>query len=422
MMGMPSVMLHAQSADDLYPVKELKVVGGETVRISNETTAIPSGNYSGIAWIGGNKYLLISDKKVGTDAANTDSWQTVSIDIDASGKVTNIAFEGNTTLKNSAGQPSSRNDAEGIVFVPKADCTNGFDASEGGTVFISAESDQKILEYDLDGQLTGRHIEVPEQLGVGNIFGNYGFESLAYSPERRTFWTTTEQGLKSDVGAASSPSNAVPTLLRMVCFGEDLKMSAQYAYKTDAPKSKNTADKYAFGVPELVALPDGTLIVNEREFYVGSGLAALSSFVTNKLYRAYPSEASEVTFDESLKDLDESRFMKKELLSEWTTNISNIANYEGMCITPKVENADYNILLVNDSQNAYKGILGEYIRNMALTVDIPVHDSAAIMPESHSAGSLFYTLGGYVISHSASSQATLLIAKGKKFAANTLLK
>lgn len=408
----------AQDVNSLYPQKDIKASIGGNISISGSSTTVPSGNYSGISWIGGNKYIVISDKKVGTEAENTNSWQTFSIVTDEKGKPTGVKFEGSTTLKNAEGNEISRNDTEGIVFVPKANSINGLDASEGGTVFIAAESDQKVLEYDMEGKRTGRELAIPEEMGSSKIFGNYGFEALAYSPERGEFWTTTEQGLKADVTAVSSSSNAVPTYLRIVRFGKELNMDKQYAYKTDAPTANSTSSKYAFGVPELTALPDGTLIVCEREFYVGDEMAVLNSFVNVKLYRAYPEEVNETSFNESLKDLPEGRFMKKVLLTSHKTGINNIANYEGMCLGEKTQDGSYNLLMINDSQNRYKGVLGEYIMNVTLTEENKDADSIEDTTSKQTNATTIFNTNGVRMTSSNQSRNGIVIANGKKYATN----
>lgn len=412
---LPSSAL-AQDADELYPKKEIQASTGDKISITGSRSGIPSGNYSGIAWIGDNRYIVVSDKKTNTDTEDTDSWQIISISTDEKGNPTAVAYEGNTPLKTEDGTEAVRRDAEGIVFVPKANSLNGLDASEGGTVFISSEGDQRILEYDLEGRLTGRELTIPQEMATDRIFNNYGFEALAYSPERRKFWTTTEQGLKADVTSPTTADNAVPTLLRIIRFGEDLQMEKQYAYKTEAPTAKKTSSKYAFGVPELTALPDGTLIVCEREFFVGDGLGVINSFTNINIYRAFPEETCETQFTVALKDLPEERFMRKELLTSIHTGISNIANYEGMCIGPKTQDGSINLLLINDSQNRYKSILGEYVMNITLTEKEDVTDSIGSIAVNQNDSALTYALNGSAVLRKTAGKAGIIIEKGKKYA------
>ena len=358
------VLLLSCSAISAYaqisPQKEITATIGKHISISGSKYNIPAGNYSGIAWIGEDKYVVISDKKIETDSQNTNSWQTFSIRTNDSGEPESVGFEGSTMMKTKEGIETMRPDPEGIVFVPK-DTT-----LTEGTIFISAEGDQRVIEYALDGTMTGRELQIPEEMHTDKIFANYGFESLTYSPELHKFWLTTEQGLKADVDAVSSAANPVPTYLRMVCFGDDLLMEKQYAYKTDAPVCTSFSSRYAFGVPELLVLADGTLIVMEREFYVGEGLGILNSNVKIKLFCAYPDDACETQFSESLKDLPEERFMRKELLASYSTKLTKIANYEAMCLGPNTKEGNQNVLMINDSQNRYKGLLGEYLMNVVL--------------------------------------------------------
>jgi hypothetical protein len=286
---------------------------------------IPAANYSGITPIGGNRYAVVSDKQDEDgfyEFEITQNETTGQVE-----KVSLIAFHGNG---------NARRDAEGIAFTPDS------------TVFISAEDDQRIKEYRLDGTLTGRELAVPDYLKADKIHSNYGFEALTYCDETGLFWTCTENTLKAD-GDVSSYKNAVPATLRIQSFDRNMHPQTQFQYETDAPKAQGEARQMAFGVPELLALHDSTLLVLEREFLVAEGY--LGSYVTNKIYKVRPEKQG------------------KTLQAQWTTWLGllsqTIANYEGMCLGARLSDGRQTVLLVSDSQGGYGNSLfhmKDYIR------------------------------------------------------------
>ena len=189
---------------------------------------LPPGNYSGIAALGNNRYALVSDK------SEEDGFFVLRIEIDSiKGRIAVLENEG----FRSSGLPNR--DMEGICYHPS---TN--------TVFISGEQDNEVYEYTLDGQRTGRRLEMPDVFKKANR--NYGLESLTYDTQRHLFFTTTERPLKGD------------SLLRIQSFGDDLKPQRTYLYRPDSPISR----KYFQGVSELCALDDGRLLVLERQIRV----------------------------------------------------------------------------------------------------------------------------------------------------------
>lgn len=292
---------------------------------------IPPGNYSGITPLGNNLYAVVTDK------AQTNGFYIFEILISEKGKITsvhNLGFRADSIH-------TAPRDMEGIIYHPTRK-----------TLFISAESDQQILEYTLDGQLTGNRLNIPEQFSIQNIQPNYGFEALAYSPTTHLFWTTTENTLRSDLpsnlpnppnlpppSTLSSPFGgwgAPPSTLRLQSFTEDLQPSHQYIYQTDAPTKLNKKHKhYAFGVPAITALPDSTLLIIERELYVSKNY--LSSSVTTKIYRINPTHDSK----------------QKTLITKFRTPLHKLSNYEGMCLGPILPDGTQTILLICDSQNRY---------------------------------------------------------------------
>ncbi len=287
---------------------------------------VPAANFSGITPIGDNRYAVISDKQDGDGF-----WEFEIRQNETTGQVEDMSV---IAFHNNGG---NRRDAEGIAFFP-----------DSNTVFVSAEDDQRIKEYSLDGNLTGRELAVPEQLQLANINNNYGFEALTYCDKTGLFWTCTENTLKSD-SAVSDDKNPVPAKIRVQSFDRHMQPLEQFIYETDAPLARGEVKQMAFGIPELLALPDSNLLVLEREFLVAQGY--LGSYVTNKIYKVRPAVEG------------------KTLQAQWTTSLGlfshTIANYEGMCLGIKLADGRQTILLVSDSQGGYGNSLfhlKDYIR------------------------------------------------------------
>lgn len=325
-----STQLRAQSDTLLFSHPNLEA----TILKQHNMAAwgIPAGNYSGITPLGRDRYAVVTDK------ATANGFYEFEIVLDANG---DVAYMQNHGFRQDSITTSYVRDAEGIIYQPFYH-----------SLFISAENDQQILEYSFNGQPTGRKLQVPMEVDKNHIAGNYGFEALGYSPETHCIWTTTENTLKAD-GEVSGVENSTPARLRLLSFSDyDLNLNAQYAYQTDNPKAQKASDRnYSFGVPEITALEDGSLLVLEREFYVPQ--AYLGSFVVNKLYRVFPSSDYSVSFEDSLQNLPAERFLPKALITEFTTSLPNISNYEGMCLGPTLPDGTMTLLLICDSQDNY---------------------------------------------------------------------
>ena len=292
---------------------------------------IPAGNYSGITYLGNERYAVVSDKSA------EDGFFVFRLALDSlSGKIINAENEGFF----STGQPNR--DQEGVAYVP---LTN--------SLYISGEKDNRIREYTLEGQWTGRELEIPEEFGsAGNA---YGFEALTYSTATHLFWTTTESTLPQD-GPRAVAGSDVRNLLRLQCFDDNLQPVRQYAYLMDAPTAPAEAANYAMGVSGMVALDDGRLVVLEREFFVSPG--KLGSFVNCKLYLTDPTQAQPDSV------------MEKRLLVEFRTHLSlfgrSLANYEGICLGPKLADGSRTLVLICDSQDQYKGVLKDWLKVIVL--------------------------------------------------------
>ena len=302
---------------------------------------VPKGNYSGLTWLGGDRYAVVSDK------APQSGFFIFHIQTDAvSGEITGIR----TGRFCPSGEPNR--DEEGIAFFPK-----------DSTLLISREADNSILEYGMDGRLTGRRLAIPRIFHSASP--RYGFEALTYNTVTHRFWTTTESTLAGD-GEQADAGNRVGNRIRLQSFDDNFQPGSQYAYQMDAPEHHPSASNYAMGVPAMAAMDDGRLLVLEREFLVTPG--KLGSFVINRLFCVNPALSAPVSPDRKL-DAD-SPYLQKKLLAAWKTTLTlfrqSLANYEGMCLGPHLADGSRVVVLCADSQNQYGGILRDWFRTVVI--------------------------------------------------------
>ena len=154
---------------------------------------VPKGNYSGLTWLGGDRYAVVSDK------TSESGFFRFRIQLDSvSGDIKDVVNEG----FQSSGELNK--DEEGIVFFPK-----------DSTLFISREPDNSILEYGMNGKLTGRKLTIPSVFSMA--IPAYSFEALTYNAYTHRFWTTSESTLKID-GEQANAKNQVKNRLRFQKF------------------------------------------------------------------------------------------------------------------------------------------------------------------------------------------------------------
>ena len=295
---------------------------------------VSAGNYSGITWLGGSRYAVANDK------SPTAGFYLMTIDIDSiAGELLSVREDTFLT----SGQPNR--DEEGICYVP-----------QNQTIFVSGEKDQEILEYNLQGQLTGRKLNIPEVFKTS--YSNGGFEALTYQVQTHRFWTTTEHTLKAD-GEKPSIERKIKNRLRLQSFGDDLQPKEQYWYETDSTNIRKKKGRSILGVSGLAALDDGRIVVLERELYFPK--KQIGSYSLVKLYLIDPSQCQP------------GEILQKTLLIAFKTKVNllrrNFANFEGICIGPKLTDGRRLLILVCDSQNHYRGILKDWYK----TIILPQH-------------------------------------------------
>lgn len=305
----------------------LAVLYGQDIRVTalpQRRMPVASGQYSGITHLSGDRYAVVDDKLPGGGIVFFD----IPLRKDGSVRASRIRREvPEATLE----ATEEKRDNEGIAYA-------------NGLLYVSAEGDQSIREYALDGQATGRIFAVPAEMGREAIEGNAGFEPLTYHVASSKFWTTTELPLKKD-GRESR-------LHRLQRFNADFQPDACFFYKMDEPAKKPeeaaSARAYVYGIPALAALDDGRLLVLEREVYVPHGglkETTAKTFCKVKLYLVNPVGNT-------------GDILPKQLLYAFETGASltiagvdmTLANYEGMCLGPRLSDGKRCLLLIADSQ------------------------------------------------------------------------
>lgn len=274
-------------------------------RYSLRRYGVPAGDYSGITSLGGSRYAVVSDSDRGYGFSVWD------IRLDSlTGALLQVTYEGYYGASGSLDR-----DQEGVAFCP-----------ERGTLFISGEEDQRILEHRVDGTLTGHELAVPAAYGKDRIQPNRGFEALCYDGQRQCFWTCTESPLRDATDTSQ---------LTLLTFSSDLQPSHTYTYILDAPSFKVRGRGHYHGVVALAASPDGTLLVLEREARITRRYNGSRCRV--KLYRYTPDDG------------------KKDLVAQWNSRLHvfnvRFANYEGMCLGPVLADGRQTLLLISDSQS-----------------------------------------------------------------------
>ena len=292
---------------------------------------VPAGNYSGITWLGGTKYAIANDK------SPTAGYYLMTIETDTiTGDL--LMIREDTFL--TSGLPNR--DEEGICYMPQTQ-----------TVFVSGEKDQEILEYNLQGQLTGRRLNIPEVFKTA--YSNGGFEALTYQVATQRFWTTSENTLKAD-GEIPTIDRKIRNHLLLQSFGDDLQPKEQYWYETDSTVIRKRKGRSILGVSGLAALEDGRIVVLEREMYFPK--KQIGSYALVKLYLVDPTQQQP------------GEVLKKTLLTEFRTKVNltrrSFANYEGICVGPKLSDGRQLLILVCDSQNQYRGMMRDWFRTVIL--------------------------------------------------------
>lgn len=363
----------------LAGAQDWKVVRENPQKAFPKTMA--AGNYSGIAHLHDDIYAVVSDK---SDSALYFNFRIlVNPKTGELEQVENLGFTERTDGTLNDGKPWQGQekgfDHEAIVKVSDS------------TLVIASEGYCRLKEYPIlptsaDAAKVGYQQNLWESRWPSSEFyPNYNFESLAFDSVRQYLWTIPESTLRKD-GQPATPQNGLANQLRLmrldwgkmkenrnkeeyseqVSSKKDSRYMTPYAYQMDQPSTHKKADIYVMGVSELCALPDGQLLVLEREAFIPK--IKIGAFCKCKLYLINPLNSEESSMKENFSS--DTPFLKKRLLAEWKTGLSlskrSFANYEGMCLGPKLEDGSQVVILLSDSQDQYAGVLKDWFKTIVI--------------------------------------------------------
>ena len=363
----------------LAGAQDWKVVRENSQKAFPKTVA--AGNYSGIAHLHDDIYAVVSDK---SDSALYFNFRIqVNPKTGELEQVENLGFTERTDGTLNDGKPWQGQekgfDHEAIVKVSDS------------TLVIASEGYCRLKEYPIlhvsaDAAKIGYQQNLWEsRWASSDFYPNYNFESLAFDSIRQNLWTIPESMLRRD-GQPATPQNGLANQLRLmrldwgkmkenrnkekyseqVSSKKDSRYLTTYAYQMDQPSTHKKADIYVMGVSELCALPDGQLLVLEREAFIPK--IKIGAFCKCKLYLINPLNSEEFSMKDKFSS--DTPFLKKRLLTEWKTGLSlsrrSFANYEGMCLGPKLEDGSQVIILLSDSQNQYAGVLKDWFKTIVI--------------------------------------------------------
>ena len=363
----------------LAGAQDWKVVRENSQKAFPKTVA--AGNYSGIAHLHDDIYAVVSDK---SDSALYFNFRIqVNPKTGELEQVENLGFTERTdgTLNDGKFWQGQEKGFDHEAIVKASD----------STLVITSEGYCRLKEYPvLPISANAPKISYQQNLWESrwpssDFYPNYNFESLAFDSVRQYLWTIPESTLRKD-GQPATPQNGLANRLRLMRLNwgkmkedsnkeeyseqvnskKDSRYMMTYAYQMDQPSTHKKADIYVMGVSELCALPDGQLLVLEREAFIPK--IKIGAFCKCKLYQINPLNSEEFALKEKFSS--DTPFLKKRLLTEWKTGLSlskrSFANYEGMCLGPKLEDGSQVVILLSDSQDQYAGVLKDWFKTIVI--------------------------------------------------------
>lgn len=354
---------------------------------------IPAGNYSGITPLGQHYYAVVSDK---APSLGYFVWHIQQDSLTGLvQRVTNCGFR--PLLPPTSLPHSSTSSSVSTVSTDVEDVV--FDAARG-VLWVADEGAQTVTGYDTLTKQSISALAIPSYFSKDSIYENLGFEALTHHPRVQIWCSTSESPLRCD--AVQRPENqpsTVPLNLRLTFWDTTYKPIGFLPYQMAAAQLSQQARYYLHGIPALCLLPNGALLVMERElsvprFFVGakcsirlrlvpqtelSHIYAAANVSSNEqLLRRTPTDFSNLPAGD-VENLGRSlSSVSATEVASWHTRLDvfhrNLANYEGCCLGRQLSDGRQTILCVSDAQGG-AGRWGVHLRDY---IRVVVLDAALI--------------------------------------------
>ena len=276
----------------------------------------------------------------------------LSIDLSAAG-IADVRVDGVTTLRQPDGTAYGRGriDPEGLRRLPSGNLLYGSEGVREPVGGVDTRINPFVREARPDGgfvrelPISGYFSPGPLGNAATGVRGNFGFESLALSPDGTRAYAANENTLLQD---GPAPGTAAGGPVRVLEW--DLATGAQrgeYVYDIDAAVEAPVPGAGIFnGVVEMLALDDRRFLVLERSISVPG---PSRHHIT--LYLASLDGATDVLGQASLhgaryQPMAKSLFVR---LNDFEPFKETLTNMEGLTFGPALPNGDRTLLLIGDN-------------------------------------------------------------------------
>ncbi len=310
-----SLVFATSMASPSWTVAGISITGvGEVIRSSKNL------GLSGITYAGGTQYYAINDSGALLHP------MTIVVN-PSSGRITSHSFADTVALIGF--------DTEGIAWDPSAP-----------GLWVSDETGATIKLFSTAGTHLSS-VDVPTI--YSNYRNNFSLEALSIRGDLLELWTANEEALyKAATGVDDGPlsTTSAGSMCRLQRFtrlsvNDDWSANGQWAYRTD-PISKIPAigsGSERSGIADLCILPDGTVLVLEREL----GGSLFPGF-RNRIYEINTSVATDVS---AITSLNGASYTPVTKTLRWEKKFPFV-NYEGICLGPRLNDGSLSLLMISD--------------------------------------------------------------------------